>query len=171
MGAPGRRRATAPQVTDQSTRAVNSAEIGEALDREVVGGWVDLRSESPEPAESLLPVELPELNNGPHFFYGLQWWFFGALAIFGFFYLVYDEVRGGRGPARPAAERPSRGRRRRAARPGASGWTPRARTTPTRTGQRLRSSPPSTGSITPVRNDAAGDSTNAATAPNSSGSP
>jgi len=86
------------QVTDQSTRAVSSAEIGEALDREVVGGWLDLRSESPEPETPLLPVELPELNNGPHFFYGLQWWFFGALAIFGFFYLMYDEWRGGRGP-------------------------------------------------------------------------
>ena len=86
------------QVTDQSTRAVSSAEIGEALDREVVGGWLDLRSESPEPETPLLPVELPELDNGPHFFYGLQWWFFGALAIFGFFYLMYDEWRGGRGP-------------------------------------------------------------------------
>jgi cytochrome oxidase assembly protein ShyY1 len=96
------------KVSGQSTRAVNSEEIGEALGREVMGGWVDLRSESPEPAEALLPVELPELDSGPHFFYGLQWWFFGALAIFGFLFLVYDEVRGGRGPARPAAERPSR---------------------------------------------------------------
>ena len=32
-----------------------------------MGGWVDLRSESPEPAGAL-PVELPELNKGPHFF-------------------------------------------------------------------------------------------------------
>lgn len=87
------------QVTEQSTRAVNSAEIGQALDREVVGGgWIDLRTESPEASTPLLPVEMPELNNGPHFFYGLQWWFFGALAIFGFFYLMYDEWRGGRGP-------------------------------------------------------------------------
>ena len=86
------------EVADQSTRAIDSARIGEALGREVLGGWVDLRSESPEPATPLQPVELPELDNGPHFFYGLQWWFFGALAIFGFFYLIYDEWRGGRGP-------------------------------------------------------------------------
>ena len=86
------------EVTDQSTRAVNSSRIAEALDREVLGGWVDLRSESPEPETALVPVELPELDNGPHFFYGLQWWFFGVLAIFGFFYLIYDEWRGGRGP-------------------------------------------------------------------------
>lgn len=89
------------QVTDKSTRAVDSEEIAQALDREVLGGWVDLRSETPEPQTPLLPVELPELDEGPHFFYGLQWWFFGALAIFGFLFLIYDEMRGGRGP-RPA---------------------------------------------------------------------
>ncbi|WP_310528915.1 SURF1 family protein [Nocardioides sp.] len=88
------------QVTEQSTRSINSERIGEALDREVVTGFVDLRSESPAADEELLPVELPELDNGPHFFYGLQWWFFGLLALFGFGYLVYDEARGGRGMVR-----------------------------------------------------------------------
>jgi cytochrome oxidase assembly protein ShyY1 len=81
------------QVVDQSTRAISSVAIGEALDREVYGGFVDLRSEDPEPAQALEQVELPELDNGPHFFYGLQWWFFGVLAIFGFCYLAYDERR------------------------------------------------------------------------------
>jgi cytochrome oxidase assembly protein ShyY1 len=84
------------QVVDQSTRAISSVEIGEALDREVYGGFVELRSEDPAPATPLAAVELPDLGEGPHFFYGLQWWFFGALAIFGFFYLMYDEWRGGR---------------------------------------------------------------------------
>ncbi|PUA80182.1 SURF1 family protein [Nocardioides currus] len=88
------------RVSDQSTRAINSDRIGEALDRDVVTGFVDLRSESPEPDQALLPVELPELDNGPHFFYGLQWWFFGLLALFGFGYLAYDEARGGRGMVR-----------------------------------------------------------------------
>ncbi len=87
------------EVHDQSTRAISSERIGEALDREVYGGFVDLRSEDPEPAESLEQVELPELDNGPHFFYGLQWWFFGVLAIAGFGYLAHDEWRNGpRGP-------------------------------------------------------------------------
>jgi cytochrome oxidase assembly protein ShyY1 len=88
-------------VNDQSTRAISSERIGEALDREVYGGFVDLRSEDPEPSVTLEPVELPELDNGPHFFYGLQWWFFGVLAIVGFGYLAYDEWRHGRrGPRR-----------------------------------------------------------------------
>ncbi|HEY1135346.1 MAG TPA: SURF1 family protein [Nocardioides sp.] len=86
-------------VTDQqSTRSISSVAIGEALDLDLLGGFVDLATENPEAAEPLSPPPLPELDEGPHFFYGLQWWFFGALAVFGFFYLMYDEVRGG--PAR-----------------------------------------------------------------------
>jgi len=82
-------------VDDHSTRAVNSRAIGEALGLETYAGFVDLKAESPEPAQALEPVELPELDNGPHFFYGLQWWFFGVLAVVGFFYLMWDEKRGG----------------------------------------------------------------------------
>ena len=57
-------------------------------------GFLDLAAESPAPTKTLEPVELPDdTSNGPHFFYGLQWWFFGALAVFGFCYLVWDELR------------------------------------------------------------------------------
>ncbi|WP_232680146.1 SURF1 family protein [Nocardioides sp. R-C-SC26] len=93
------------EVEEQSTRAINSARIGEALDRTVYGGFVDLRSEDPEPTATLEPRPLPELNNGPHFFYGLQWWFFGVLAIIGFGYLAYDERKRG-----PRGERARAGR-------------------------------------------------------------
>lgn len=89
-------------VVDNSTRAISSVAIGEALDREVLQGFVELRSEDPEPATSLTPVELPSLDEGPHFFYGLQWWFFGVLAVVGFGYLLYDEWRR-RQPADPPA--------------------------------------------------------------------
>jgi cytochrome oxidase assembly protein ShyY1 len=84
------------KVDDRSTRAVSSSAIGESLDLTTYGGFVDLESEEPAPAEPLERVELPDLGRGPHFFYGLQWWFFGLLAIFGFGYLAYDEWRGPR---------------------------------------------------------------------------
>lgn len=83
----------ATQVADRSTRAVSSAAIGETLPFPVYGGFVELDSEDPAPAEPLTKVETPDLGEGPHFFYGLQWWFFGALALFGFGYLVWDERR------------------------------------------------------------------------------
>ncbi|QCW50655.2 SURF1 family protein [Nocardioides dongxiaopingii] len=147
-------------VEDQSTRAINSERIGAALSRDVYGGFVNLRSEDPPAATTLEQTELPELDNGPHFFYGLQWWFFGVLALFGFGYLAYDEHRRG-----PRGERPHR--------------EPRPRRTNVPAGsqrrdavaQSARSMPPSTGSMTPDTNDAAGDSRNAAARPNSAGSP
>ncbi len=102
----------ATNVNDQSTRAISSTAIGAALDREVYGGFVELVSEDPAPTEPLVSGELPELNDGPHFFYGLQWWFFGALAVFGLGYLVWDEARGGRrGPQDPKAAATARKRR------------------------------------------------------------
>jgi cytochrome oxidase assembly protein ShyY1 len=81
------------QVTDRSTRAVSSVAIGAALERPVFGGFVDAASERPAPAQPLAHADTPDLSNGPHFFYGLQWWFFGALAVFGFGYLAWDERR------------------------------------------------------------------------------
>ncbi len=83
----------AATVTDRSTRAVSSREIGRTLPFPVYGGFVDVQRETPPPAQALAHAELPDLGNGPHFFYGLQWWFFGALAVFGFGYLAYDERR------------------------------------------------------------------------------
>ena len=147
------------EVTNLSARAISSERIGSAIGRPTYAGFVELRSEDPEPATALEPVELPELDNGPHFFYGLQWWFFGVLAIFGFGYLMYDEWRRG-----PQGERPHRERRVRQSN------HPYARTRE-EAAQRERSIPPSTGSMTPVTKEAAGDSRKAATRPNSSGSP
>lgn len=80
-------------VTDGSTRAISSSTIGDYLDRDLLTGFVELKSEDPAPDQSLVPVELPDLGNGPHFFYGLQWWFFGLLAVGGFIYLAWDEWR------------------------------------------------------------------------------
>lgn len=76
-----------------SVRAISSRAIGTTLDYPLVQGFVDAQSESPAPATALVPVEEPDLGNGPHFFYGLQWWFFGCLAVGGFIYLAYDEIK------------------------------------------------------------------------------
>jgi cytochrome oxidase assembly protein ShyY1 len=91
-------------VTDGTTRAVSSREIGATLDDPVFGGFVDLVSEDPEPAEPLVHAEEPDLSEGPHFFYGLQWWFFAALGVFGFGYLAWDERRKARRPTAQGAD-------------------------------------------------------------------
>jgi cytochrome oxidase assembly protein ShyY1 len=87
-------------VENGSTRAISSRTIGESLDGPVYRGFVDAESETPAPAVPVARAELPDLGEGPHFFYGLQWWFFGALALFGFGYLIRDELRGKHGGLR-----------------------------------------------------------------------
>jgi cytochrome oxidase assembly protein ShyY1 len=164
-------------VDDQSTRAVSSEQIGAALDLAVYGGWVELKSEDGEPASGLEPVELPELNNGPHFFYGLQWWFFGLLAIVGFLYLAWDEWRSTRRRDESPVEEVGAERRQRRAARNARKQAVRAAYQQAyekerqERDQRARSMPPSTGTIDPETNDAAGESRNAASRPNSSGAP
>lgn len=168
------------EVDDHSTRALSSVTVGPVIGHPVYGGSIELRSEDGEPAAGLEPVELPELNNGPHFFYGLQWWFFGLLAVVGFVYLAWDERRSARrtdGEVAPAGAGGARQRKR--AEKNARKQAVRAayqrayekERAEREQAQRARSMPPSTGTIAPETNDEAGESRNAATRPNSSGSP
>ena len=93
----------AAEVADRSTRAVSSREIGDTLPWPVYGGFVELSDQTPPSAQPLEVAETPDLSEGPHFFYGLQWWFFAALALFGFGYLVWDERKRLRREVTPAA--------------------------------------------------------------------
>jgi cytochrome oxidase assembly protein ShyY1 len=93
------------EVTDHSTRSISSVAIGDAIDKTVYGGFVQMLTEDPPSAHPLGPPEQPDLSEGPHFFYGLQWWFFGLLAIFGVGYLAWDERKHGpRGERRRTAK-------------------------------------------------------------------
>jgi cytochrome oxidase assembly protein ShyY1 len=92
------------RVSELATRAISSREAAKVLPYPLYGGFLDLHTETPGPAKALAPTELPDdTSEGPHFFYGLQWWFFGALAVVGFCYLAYDEWR------RSRAENAARG--------------------------------------------------------------
>jgi len=96
----------ASEVNDLATRAISSTAAGKVLGYPLYGGFLDAETESPAPAKALGATELPDDNSeGPHFFYGLQWWFFGFLAVFGFGYLAYDEWQQARRRAE-ASERP-----------------------------------------------------------------
>jgi len=91
------------EVADHSVRAISSTAIGQALGMQTYGGFVQLKSESPGPAKKLGRDDMPDLSNGPHFFYGLQWWFFGILGAGGFIYLAWDERNNGNRAARRRA--------------------------------------------------------------------
>jgi cytochrome oxidase assembly protein ShyY1 len=82
------------QVVNASTRAISSTQIEPAIGLPLYGGFVQLLTESPKPQTPLTLADPPDLSNGPHFFYALQWWFFGILALFGFGYLAWEEATG-----------------------------------------------------------------------------
>jgi cytochrome oxidase assembly protein ShyY1 len=84
----------ATQVVNASTRAISSTEIGPAIGMPTYGGFVQLLTETPKPTTPLARAGPPDLSNGPHFFYALQWWFFGILGLFGYGYLAWEEVTG-----------------------------------------------------------------------------
>jgi cytochrome oxidase assembly protein ShyY1 len=82
------------EVVNASTRAISSTQIEPAIGIPLYGGFVQLLTETPEPKTAHTPADPPDLSNGPHFFYALQWWFFGILALFGYGYLAWEEATG-----------------------------------------------------------------------------
>lgn len=74
-------------------RAISSDGMAKYVPYKLYDGYLNLRSEKPPAAKKLEPEPAPELGQGPHFYYALQWWFFAALATFGWFYFAWVEER------------------------------------------------------------------------------
>ncbi len=86
---------------DGSVRAISAAAIQPSLPYPVYDGFVDLITENPQVTPAPEPADPPDLGSGPHLFYGLQWFFFAALA-FGFWcYFAWSEymLRSRTGPS------------------------------------------------------------------------
>jgi cytochrome oxidase assembly protein ShyY1 len=81
-------------------RAISSVALERVMPYELVDGYVNLQSESPEPSTSLAAEPKPELGQGPHFFYALQWWFFALLALVGYFWFARAEAKERSNPTR-----------------------------------------------------------------------
>ena len=79
--------------SDGQVRAISSAGMASYVPYKLYDGYLNLRTETPPAAEKLAAEPRPELGQGAHFFYALQWWFFAALATFGWFYFAWVEER------------------------------------------------------------------------------
>ncbi|MFF0268544.1 SURF1 family protein [Kribbella sp. NPDC004536] len=78
---------------DGTARLINGPDFAKVLGLNLYDGYVQITKQDPanDPAFSGFPG--PEIDDGPHFFYALQWFFFALLAIGG---LVYFTKTGGR---------------------------------------------------------------------------
>lgn len=83
----------AVRVFDGQVRAIDSVGLAESVPYDLRAGYVNAQSESPVAASALAAEPRPELGQGVHFFYALQWWFFGLLGITGYVWFAIQESR------------------------------------------------------------------------------
>jgi len=79
--------------------------VANMLGQRVYGGFLERVTEKPSAQPAPEPVPPPELGEGPHLAYAMQWFLFALVAVVGWFVLVREEARGGR-ERRQAAARP-----------------------------------------------------------------
>jgi cytochrome oxidase assembly protein ShyY1 len=93
---------------DGTARLINGPDFAKALGLNLYDGYVTVDKQEPanDPAFGAFPG--PEIDDGPHFFYALQWFFFALLALGGLVYFSRQEVRGERSAGdSPAGESPA----------------------------------------------------------------
>lgn len=87
-----------------TVRLVNSTALAQTLPYPVVNGFVSVIEITPAQAGGLVPVQPPELTEGNHFSYAIQWFTFAGMAGIGLVLLIRSDVRAARRPRTPAAE-------------------------------------------------------------------
>ena len=79
--------------SDKQVRAISSEGVKSSVPYKLYDGYLNLREQSPAATQKLSLEPPPELGQGPHLFYALQWWFFAILATFGWFYFAWVEEK------------------------------------------------------------------------------
>jgi len=98
----GRRAAITP-VANQM-RLISSNAIAATLPYEIGSGYIGLLSVQPEQQGGFQPIQLPELSEGPHFWYAVQWFMFTAVAVAGIVVFIRGDLRARREEDVDAAE-------------------------------------------------------------------
>lgn len=85
--------ANAVTPAEGTVRLVNSEAISAWLGRPVVNGYIGLVTVDPAQADGLQPVHPPELTEGPHLSYAMQWFAFTLIAGIGLVVLIRNDIR------------------------------------------------------------------------------
>jgi len=76
-----------------TVRSVDLEAIALDVPYELLPWFIQLQRQSPTAGELPVPAPPPELNEGPHLNYALQWFAFAAIAAIGYVILVRRELR------------------------------------------------------------------------------
>ena len=98
----GRRSAITP--VDNQMRLINSEAIATTLPYPLKSGYIGLLTVQPEQEGEFQPIQLPELSEGPHFWYAVQWFMFTAVGVAGIVVFIRADLRARREEREDAAE-------------------------------------------------------------------
>ncbi|MFT4293951.1 MAG: SURF1 family protein [Micropruina sp.] len=88
---------------DGQMRLINSDAVAGTLSYPLVNGYIGATEVTPSVDDGLVPVNPPELTEGNHFSYALQWFAFAIIAGIGLVVLIRSDLRDRRRAARLAA--------------------------------------------------------------------
>lgn len=100
--------------SDGQVRFISAERIAPSLPYPVDGGYLELVEQRPaQQGDRPYPLPRPELSEGPHLAYAIQWYLFAVIAVGGLGFLAFDEAHAGRfrQRLRSTDRRPPPGRR------------------------------------------------------------
>jgi cytochrome oxidase assembly protein ShyY1 len=101
----GRRAATTP--VGNQMRLINSDAIAATLPYPIKSGYIGLLTVQPEQVGGFQPIQLPDLSEGPHFWYAVQWFMFTAVGGAGIVVFIRGDLRARREEREGATEAPA----------------------------------------------------------------
>lgn len=98
----GRSNAITP--IDGQMRLINSDAVTEVLPYDILNGYIGLLTVDPPQGDEFEVVAMPELSDGPHFWYAVQWFMFTGIGVLGIIVFIRGDLRQRRAEQRAAAE-------------------------------------------------------------------
>jgi cytochrome oxidase assembly protein ShyY1 len=87
----GRRGAIVP--SEGQVRLINSAALSAVLPYPVADGYIGALTIDPPQPGDFQPVAIPEVSEGPHFWYAVQWFMFAAIGAAGVVVFIRADLR------------------------------------------------------------------------------
>lgn len=86
-----------------SVRLINSGALQPVIGYPVANGFISATEVTPPQQGGFVPVGLPELSSGPHFWYAMQWFMFAGIGILGIVVFIRGDLRDRRAAKAKAA--------------------------------------------------------------------
>jgi cytochrome oxidase assembly protein ShyY1 len=83
----------AVQPENGQVRLINSDALQTALPYPIENGYLSALSTDPPQSGGFKPILPPELNEGPHFWYAVQWFMFAGIGILGIVVFIRADLR------------------------------------------------------------------------------